>query len=51
MNQRGVRKSFDDKSFLAALLATGPQRSIWSQINVENVSRLVPRRTDDRSQD
>lgn len=36
----GVRKSFDDKSFLQRYSPRGP-RSIWSQINVKNVARLV----------
>jgi uncharacterized protein YdeI (YjbR/CyaY-like superfamily) len=36
----GVRKSLDDKSFLQRYSPRGA-RSIWSQINVENVSRLI----------
>ena len=36
----GVRKGFDDKSFLQRYTPRG-KKSIWSQINVDNVSRLV----------
>ena len=36
----GVRKSLDDKSFLQRYSPRGA-RSIWSQINVDNVARLV----------
>jgi len=36
----GVRKSLDDKSFLQRYSPRGA-RSIWSQINVENVARLI----------
>jgi uncharacterized protein YdeI (YjbR/CyaY-like superfamily) len=36
----GVRKSFDERSFLQRY-SPRSARSIWSQINVENVSRLV----------
>jgi uncharacterized protein YdeI (YjbR/CyaY-like superfamily) len=36
----GVRKSFDDKSFLQRYTPRG-RRSIWSQINVDNVARLI----------
>lgn len=36
----GVRKSLDDKSFLQRYSPRGV-RSIWSQINVNNVSRLI----------
>lgn len=36
----GVRKGFDDKSFLQRYSPRGP-RSIWSQINVKNVARLI----------
>jgi uncharacterized protein YdeI (YjbR/CyaY-like superfamily) len=36
----GVRKGFDDKSFLQRYSPRG-KRSIWSQINVDNVARLV----------
>jgi uncharacterized protein YdeI (YjbR/CyaY-like superfamily) len=36
----GVRKSFDDKSFLQRYSPRRP-RSIWSQINVKNVARLI----------
>jgi uncharacterized protein YdeI (YjbR/CyaY-like superfamily) len=36
----GVRKSLDDMSFLQRYSPRGA-RSIWSQINVENVSRLI----------
>lgn len=35
-----VRKSFDDQSFLQRYTRRG-RRSIWSKINVDNVSRLV----------
>jgi uncharacterized protein YdeI (YjbR/CyaY-like superfamily) len=36
----GLRKAFDDKSFLQRYTPRG-DKSIWSQINVENVARLV----------
>lgn len=36
----GVRKGFDDKSFLQRYTPRG-KRSIWSQINVDNVARLI----------
>ncbi len=36
----GIRKSFDDKSFLQRYTPRGP-KSIWSRINVENVARLI----------
>ena len=35
-----VRKGFDDKSFLQRYTRRGP-KSIWSQINVDNVARLI----------
>jgi len=35
-----VRKAFDDKSFLQRYTPRG-KKSIWSQINVDNVARLV----------
>ncbi len=35
-----VRKGFDEKSFLQRYTRRGP-KSIWSQINVDNVARLV----------
>src|SRR6478609_4478371 len=35
-----VRKGFDDKIFLQRYTPRGP-RSIWSQINVDNVARLT----------
>lgn len=35
-----VRKSFDDQSFLQRYTPRG-RKSIWSQINVDNVARLV----------
>jgi len=35
-----VRKSFDEKSFLQRYTPRG-RKSIWSQINVDNVARLV----------
>lgn len=35
-----VRKSLDDKSYLQRYTPRG-KRSIWSQINVDNVSRLI----------
>jgi uncharacterized protein YdeI (YjbR/CyaY-like superfamily) len=35
-----VRKGFDDKSFLQRYTRRG-RKSIWSQINVDNVARLV----------
>ena len=36
----GIRKGFDDKSFLQRYTPRG-HRSVWSQINVDNVARLV----------
>lgn len=36
----GIRKGFDDKSFLQRYTPRGA-RSVWSQINVDNVARLV----------
>jgi len=36
----GIRKGFDDKSFLQRYTPRGP-KSIWSKINVDNVARLV----------
>ena len=36
----GLRKAFDAKSFLQRYTPRG-EKSIWSQINVENVARLV----------
>ncbi len=36
----GVRKSFDEKSFLQRYTPRG-RKSIWSQINVDNVARLI----------
>ena len=36
----GVKKSFDEKSFLQRYTPRG-RKSIWSQINVNNVARLV----------
>jgi uncharacterized protein YdeI (YjbR/CyaY-like superfamily) len=36
----GIRKSFDDKSFLQRYSPRGP-KSVWSQINVDNVARLT----------
>lgn len=36
----GIRKGFDDKSFLQRFTPRGP-KSVWSQINVANVERLV----------
>lgn len=35
----GIRKSFDDRSFLQRYSPRG-KKSVWSQINVENVARL-----------
>ncbi len=35
-----IRKGFDDKSFLQRYTRRG-RKSIWSQINVDNVARLV----------
>ena len=34
-----VRKSYDDKSFLQRYTRRGP-KSIWSQVNVDNIARL-----------
>ncbi len=36
----GVRKGFDERSFLQRYSPRG-KRSVWSQINVDNVARLV----------
>jgi uncharacterized protein YdeI (YjbR/CyaY-like superfamily) len=36
----GVKKSFDEKSFLQRYTPRG-KKSIWSRINVDNVARLV----------
>src|SRR5438094_8378499 len=36
----GIRKAFDEKSFLQRYTPRG-KNSVWSQINVENVARLV----------
>jgi len=36
----GVRKALDEKSFLQRYTPRG-KRSIWSQINVDNVARLI----------
>ena len=35
-----IRKSFDDRSFLQRYVPRG-KKSIWSQINVDNVGRLI----------
>jgi uncharacterized protein YdeI (YjbR/CyaY-like superfamily) len=35
-----IRKGFDDKSFLQRYTVRG-RKSIWSQINVDNVERLI----------
>ncbi len=35
-----IRKSFDEKSFLQRYTPRG-RKSVWSQVNVENVARLV----------
>jgi uncharacterized protein YdeI (YjbR/CyaY-like superfamily) len=36
----GIRKGFDEKSFLQRYTPRGA-RSVWSQINIDNVARLV----------
>jgi len=36
----GIRKGFDDKSFLQRYTPRG-KKSVWSQVNVDNVARLV----------
>ncbi len=36
----GIRKGFDDRSFLQRYTPRGP-KSVWSQINRENVARLI----------
>ena len=36
----GIRKSFDDESYLQRYTPRG-KKSIWSQINIENVARLT----------
>jgi len=36
----GVKKGFDERSYLQRYSPRGP-RSIWSQINVDNVARLI----------
>lgn len=35
-----IRKSFDEKSFLQRYTPRGP-KSVWSQINIDNVARLT----------
>lgn len=36
----GIRKGFDEKSFLQRYTPRG-RKSVWSQINVDNVARLI----------
>ncbi|MFC7395647.1 YdeI family protein [Chelatococcus sp. GCM10030263] len=36
----GIRKSFDDKSYLQRYTPRG-RKSVWSRINVDNVARLI----------
>lgn len=36
----GIRKGFDDRSFLQRYTPRG-RKSVWSQINVDNVARLI----------
>jgi uncharacterized protein YdeI (YjbR/CyaY-like superfamily) len=36
----GIRKSFDDRSFLQRYTPRG-RKSVWSQVNVANVARLI----------
>lgn len=36
----GIRKGFDEKSFLQRFTPRGP-KSVWSKINVDNVARLI----------
>lgn len=36
----GIRKGFDDKSFLQRYTPRG-RKSVWSQVNVDNVARLI----------
>src|SRR6185503_16516716 len=36
----GIRKGFDDKSFLERYTPRG-RKSVWSEINVQNVARLI----------
>jgi uncharacterized protein YdeI (YjbR/CyaY-like superfamily) len=36
----GLKKSFDDKSYLQRYTPRGP-KSVWSRINVDNVARLI----------
>lgn len=36
----GIRKSLDDKSFLQRYSPRG-RKSVWSQINVDNIARLI----------
>lgn len=36
----GIRKGFDDKSFLQRYTPRRP-KSVWSQVNVDNVQRLI----------
>ena len=36
----GIRKGLDDKSFLQRYTPRG-RKSVWSQINVDNVARLI----------
>ena len=42
----GIRKGLDDKSFLQRYTRRG-RKSIWNQINVDNVARLIGKRADD----
>ena len=44
----GLRKGFDDKSFLQRYSPRG-KKSVWSQINVDNVARLIKEGPDDRA--
>jgi uncharacterized protein YdeI (YjbR/CyaY-like superfamily) len=39
----GIRKSFDDRSFLQRYSPRG-RKSVWSQVNVANVARLIASR-------
>ena len=36
----GIRKGFDDKSFLQRYVPRG-KKSVWSQVNRENIARLI----------
>src|SRR5690606_6690885 len=36
----GIRKSFDERSFVQRYTPRG-KKSIWSQVNVDNVARLI----------